>query len=551
MAHSKPFEQLTGTLTVYIADVGTAIPGADETPGVDWTELGCTDGEQSVQHAGALEYFYDNCHQGPVKAVRPEEDTILAFTLVGLTLEKYGSVISSADNVDTNTTPNPDVKTLPLKRGFTNQAYALIFRGEALSPYGVWPGQYVIPRGVFDGEPQPTFAKDGRVGLEIEFRALEDPDQAKEDKLGWLEVNCSPATCLGTGTITPAVIATYDPVPEVVAGATVQGVWVQGLDTDGTYAYISSFTYYDLATDRNVIDRVPLSELGVMLTGALARDLRYLNANAYQGLVYDIRVKGNYVYAGGINGLWILDKTTMTLVGRCDYMELGWGDAPYINVLDVSSDENYVFVGGSGFGMAVIDVRDKAHPAAVFYDTLVDVEMLALQEPYLYIADDAWQFVVYDVSTPATPTKILEDNLILEGHFAPTAQYVGNDIGVFAADTDTVSILSLADPENVTELSQIVITPVNDYAVVLGARLAGLYVILLVLDVASGGNGQAQVLYYNVSDPENPTLEYSLDVGDPGNEDEEGWLRGFYQYLVVSNNLVSQMLVIDSCSVYT
>lgn len=548
MAHSEPFEQLTGTLTVYIAEVGTTIPDVQDTPGEDWTELGCTDGEQSVQHAGALEYFYDNCHQGPVKAVRPEEDTILAFTLVGLALEKYGAVVSDADNVTTDTVPNPDTKTFPLKRGFTNQAYALIFKGEALSPYGVWPGQYVIPRGVFDGEPQPTFAKDGRVGLEIEFRALEDATQVAAQRLGWLEVQVSPVTCLGTETITPAVIATYNPEPIVVGGATLGGTWVQGLDTDGLYAYLSSFFYYSGATDRNVIDRVPLSELGVMLTGALTRDLRYENATGWQGLVYNVRVKGNYVYGGGINGLWILDKRTMTLVGRCDYMELGWGDAPYINVLDISRDECYAFVGGSGFGMAVIDISNKTAPTVVFYDDLVDVEMLALQEPYLYIADDSWQFVVYDVSTPATPVKVLEDNLLFEGQFNPTGQYVGNDIAVFTASTDTVSILDIADPTSVSELSQITITPANDYAVVLGARLAGLYLILLVIDMVSGGNGQAKVLYYDVTDPETPSLTYTLNVGATGNEDEEGWLRGFYQYLLVSNNLVSQMAVIDSCS---
>ena len=188
MAHSEPFEQLTGTLTVYIAAVGTTIPDVDETPGADWTEIGCTDGEQSVQNAGALEYFYDNCHQGPVKAVRPEEDVIIAFTLVGLTLENYASVISDVANVITNTTPNPDERSLPLKRRFVPGPYALLFRGEALSPYGALPGMYVIPRGVFDGEPQPTFAKDGRVGLEIEFRALEDTTQATGDELGWLVV---------------------------------------------------------------------------------------------------------------------------------------------------------------------------------------------------------------------------------------------------------------------------------------------------------------------------------------------------------------------------
>jgi len=64
----------------------------------------------------------------------------------------------------------------------------LIFRGEAASPYGAWPGMYVLPRGVFDGEPQPTFAKDGRPALECEFHVLEDTDQDAGDEMGWLVV---------------------------------------------------------------------------------------------------------------------------------------------------------------------------------------------------------------------------------------------------------------------------------------------------------------------------------------------------------------------------
>lgn len=210
MAHSEPFDQLTGTLTVYIAPVGSAVPDVANTPESPWVEIGCTDGEQSLQHAGALEYFRDNCHQGPVKAVRPEEDVIVAFNLVGLTLENYARVLHAATNVVEDTVADPDTKTMPLKRGFVPTEYALLFRGEALSPYGVYAGMYVIPRGVFDGEPQPTFAKDGRAGLEVEFHALEDDDQADtDDALGWLVVAlaaCTPPTSVViSGEETPTV----------------------------------------------------------------------------------------------------------------------------------------------------------------------------------------------------------------------------------------------------------------------------------------------------------------------------------------------------------
>jgi len=194
MAHSTPFDQLTGTLDVYVAPVGSTVPGVTETPASPWVYLGETDGEQSLQHAGALTYFRDNEHQGPRKAVRPEEDVVIVFTLVSLTLEKYARVLHDVANVETDTVANPDTKTMPLQRGFTPTEYALLFRGEALSPYGAWPGMYVIPRGVFDAEPQLTFAKDGRAGLECEFHALVDANQEEADELGWLVVQAAAAT---------------------------------------------------------------------------------------------------------------------------------------------------------------------------------------------------------------------------------------------------------------------------------------------------------------------------------------------------------------------
>lgn len=187
MAHSLPFDQLTGPLQVYVAPVGSTVPDIDTTPASPWVELAETDGEQSIQHAGALIYFRDNAHQGPRMAVRPEEDVIMAFTLVSLTLEHYARILDQVGDV-TTAGSGVETKVLPLERGFVPTEYALLFRGIAASPYGIWPGMYVVPRGVFDGEPQPAFAKDGRPALECEFHALVNVTLSPEYELGWLIV---------------------------------------------------------------------------------------------------------------------------------------------------------------------------------------------------------------------------------------------------------------------------------------------------------------------------------------------------------------------------
>jgi len=149
--------------------------------------LGPTDGEQKIKHGGKLTFFRDNDHQGPVKSVRPEEMVVISFTLVGLALEDYARAIATQANLS-DATVGVAVRTLPLKRGAVPAEFALLFRGAALSPYGAFPGYYYVPRGVFDGEPEPTFAKDGRPGLAVEFNALEDDTQSAANTLGFLRV---------------------------------------------------------------------------------------------------------------------------------------------------------------------------------------------------------------------------------------------------------------------------------------------------------------------------------------------------------------------------
>lgn len=186
MAGAEPYAQLDGQrLTLYIGPVGETVTDVDSTPAGNWVELGETDGEQSMEHGGSLTYFYDNAHQGPVKATRPEEMVTYRFTLVDLDLENYARILDQVSDVSSDAGP-PATKTLPLKRGAVPNEYAMMCKGSVLSPYGAFPAMYVIPRGVMDGEPQPTFSKDGRAALEVEFVAIEDDNQSAGDELGWL-----------------------------------------------------------------------------------------------------------------------------------------------------------------------------------------------------------------------------------------------------------------------------------------------------------------------------------------------------------------------------
>lgn len=187
MAETTPYGQIVGVCKIYLAVASTAEPTVNTTPGAAWAEFGATDGEQTIELPGELTFFRDNDHQGPVKAVRPEEDVIVGFTLVNTTHEHLARVLSTISNITTAAGP-PAVSRLPLKRGATPTEYALLMKGDFDSPHGQYPGQTYIPRGVFNMSPTMTRAKDARREVECVFTALEDDTQSDANRMGWSTV---------------------------------------------------------------------------------------------------------------------------------------------------------------------------------------------------------------------------------------------------------------------------------------------------------------------------------------------------------------------------
>lgn len=184
MACMEPFAQITGTAKIYLAPERTAPPAITAQPGVDWIYLGETDGDQSVEHAGELTLFRTNERTGPLKAIRPEEDVTIGFTLVETTLENYARVLHHADLVTNSTVPVP-AKHMPFKRGACPTVYALLMIGDADSPYGLYPAYNYFPRVVSNAEPEVTRAKDDRRVLECSYTVLEDPQQTAGNEMGW------------------------------------------------------------------------------------------------------------------------------------------------------------------------------------------------------------------------------------------------------------------------------------------------------------------------------------------------------------------------------
>lgn len=183
MASSTPYEVIHGPGRLYLAPVGTAFPAVNASPGISWVDLGRTHDDQSLKFDGDLVYFRDNDHQGYIKAVRPEEAITLTVTVIGLTLEIYAAVMDRAADVATVTGP-PAIKTMPLKRGYIPNEYALLYKGSAWSPYGAFPGQYELFRVVVESVGEAVYKKEEPVGLEIVLSVIENDSVTDADSLG-------------------------------------------------------------------------------------------------------------------------------------------------------------------------------------------------------------------------------------------------------------------------------------------------------------------------------------------------------------------------------
>lgn len=179
-----PYEIIAAPFEAWLAPVGEAFPNVGALPGVNWVKLG-TSGDRSisedgvtVSHPQTVEYIRTLGSTGPVKAFRTEEDLMISFTLLDMTLEQYRHVLNTGAVTDVAAVAGvPGYRKLPILRGGDLTQRALLLRGP--SPYGDgWKLDYQVPRIVHVGEPEIVFKKGEPAGLLFELRAIEDPDFA-------------------------------------------------------------------------------------------------------------------------------------------------------------------------------------------------------------------------------------------------------------------------------------------------------------------------------------------------------------------------------------
>ena len=178
----EPFEVMAGPFEVYLAPVGTTFPDIDATPGNDWELLG-TSGSKSLTEDGIkvrpeqnIEKFRPLGSTGIRKVWRTSEDLMVEFTLVDATLEAYASVLNDATVTDTAAgIGTAGHRSIDLLQGPSVATFAMLIRGDGLSPYGDgYNTQWELPIVHQQDNPETAYVKGVPVGLKCTFAAIED-----------------------------------------------------------------------------------------------------------------------------------------------------------------------------------------------------------------------------------------------------------------------------------------------------------------------------------------------------------------------------------------
>lgn len=172
MTITSTYQVLVGAGKIYIAPYGTTFPLVTAAPAAAWLDAGETDGGIEVDWTQKIDLHTTDQRTGNVKATRGAESMSVTVKLVQGTLENLARALGTSATDIPPATGVPGTHEMSFHRGFSVTEWALLFRGN--SPYGDFPAQYQVPRGVMSGSPKLQYTKDKKTVYEVKFEVLED-----------------------------------------------------------------------------------------------------------------------------------------------------------------------------------------------------------------------------------------------------------------------------------------------------------------------------------------------------------------------------------------
>ncbi len=176
MSNALPYEIIVGVGRVYLAPVGTTFPDVDETPGVAWSDLGCTDDDGvTVTHMRAYNEHFKGCSALVQKLTLDTAGEEITFNLAEITPARYAKLLDDAAVVAVAAAAGtPGTQYFRLAPSNTPAQYACLIRGA--SPLMDGDAQYEYARVSIADDVEVQYSKADASVLAVKLAAFEDTD---------------------------------------------------------------------------------------------------------------------------------------------------------------------------------------------------------------------------------------------------------------------------------------------------------------------------------------------------------------------------------------
>ncbi|NHJ85709.1 MAG: hypothetical protein FK734_09625 [Asgard group archaeon] len=160
--------------------------------------------------------------------------------------------------------------------------------------------------------------------------------------------------------------------------------------------------------------------------------------------IYDIELKGNYIYCATSNGLLVLSIATVTNPVVTGQLALGRARA-----IEIVGSTAYLGIDGVGF--VSVNIANPASPSLLkSLATAGLVTEIAIQSNYAYISVNTAGFQVVDITTPATMSIVATQDTVKANGID-----VMGDIVIIADTTNGLEVYNVSNLAGITHITNL------------------------------------------------------------------------------------------------
>ncbi len=196
----------------------------------------------------------------------------------------------------------------------------------------------------------------------------------------------------------------------------------------------------------DILYAVTPSQLLILDVSDLSKSAFQWDLGSLEIYAIDIEVSGNYAYiTAGSYGMYVVDISNDENPIRVGHMDTPSGYAKHIEVYG-----DYAYMTDGDTGILIVDISTPTEPfIAGTYPSVIYEDEFFIKGDYLYMRDGSTAFQIVDISNPSVPVQ--KSTITVPANV--TDVYVDGDYAYTACNNtstseNTLEIINVSDPEN-------------------------------------------------------------------------------------------------------